>query len=163
MHACEQKRCTAISSVAKRALTCGWQQLNDTHRSLLRCPRAVRIVRWRERSLRICVGLVARHKHGMSFMGCCCLPRLHLLHLSALVARALPTLPTYKAIWTSSCVTRNVVTTLASTFYYIAFWSRIYAEKLPRHKQLMQPSTSTLTAMPSWHAQRCIAPSVITA
>lgn len=65
MHASEQKPCSAGSSAAKRALTCS-SQPNDAHRSLLRNPRAARIVRWLERSVSICIGPMAMHKHGRS-------------------------------------------------------------------------------------------------
>jgi hypothetical protein len=70
-----------------------------------------------------------------------------LVHIGGAV---LPTLWTYKTFWTLLCVTHQC--RFPREFrrsYYIASWSRMYAQNLLRHEQLMQPNPSALTTMPS--------------
>lgn len=148
MHAAEQKRCTTTASAAKRARTCSLHRLNDTHRRTLHDPRAANIIRWRE-ALHL---WQVTSMEGAS-MGCC-LPRLH---VSALVVRPfpLPTLPTTKPVWTLSCVIYQCrYPREPRRSYYVAFWSRMYAQKILCPKYLMETGTTILKAMPSRHVQQ---------
>ena len=144
MHAYEQNPCTSISSAAKRALTCSWQQLNDTHWSLLRSPRAVRIVRWREGFSEFAKVWWQVTSTAGAFMRCSCSPRLHLLHLFTVVAWSSPLFRPTKP--SGPCLVSHIMSlpTRASTFYYIAFKSRMTQRSFCA-VNLMQPSTSTLT------------------